>query len=62
MKKLAIGADIGGSHITCQVFDIENQISYENTLIRKSVASRGSKDEIIDNWVEAIKKTSESAG
>ena len=62
MKKLAIGADIGGSHITCQVFDIENQISYENTLIRKSVDSHGSKDEIIASWAEAIKKTAETVG
>jgi glucokinase len=62
MNKLAIGADIGGSHITCQVFDIENQISYENTLIRKSVDSHGSKDEIIASWAEAIKKTAETVG
>jgi glucokinase len=62
MKKLAIGADIGGSHITCQVFDIENQISYENTLIRKSVDSHGLKDEIIASWSEAILKTAESVG
>jgi glucokinase len=62
MKKLAIGTDIGGSHITCQVFDIENQIPFENTLVRKSVDSRGSKDEIIGNWAEAIKKTAESVG
>jgi glucokinase len=62
MNKLAIGADIGGSHITCQVFDIENQIPFENTLVRKSVDSHGSKDEIIASWVEAIKKTAESVG
>jgi len=62
MKKLAIGADIGGSHITCQIFDIENQIPFENTLVRKSVDSRGLKDEIIANWSEAVKKTAEMVG
>ena len=60
--KLAIGADIGGSHITCQVFDIENQIPYENTLVRISVDSHASKNEIIESWSEAIKKTAETVG
>ena len=62
MKKLAIGADIGGSHITCQIFDIENQIQCENSLVRISVDSRGSKNEIIASWAEAIKKTAKTVG
>ena len=62
MKKLAIGADIGGSHITCQVFDIENNVPIENSKLRIHVDSRGSKDEIIGSWVEAIKKTAKTAG
>lgn len=62
MKKLAIGADIGGSHITCQIFDIENNIPFENSKLRIHVDSRGSKDEIIASWSEAIKKTTENVG
>lgn len=62
MKKLAIGTDIGGSHITCQIFDLENQIPYENSLVRMSVDSHGSKDEIIESWAEAIKTTAETVG
>lgn len=62
MKKLAIGTDIGGSHITCQIFDLENQIPYENSLVRMSVDSHGSKDEIIASWAEAIKTTAETVG
>jgi len=62
MTKLAIGADIGGSHITCQVFDIDNQIPYENSLVRISVDCHGSKDEIIGSWSEAIEKTAETVG
>ena len=62
MKKLAIGADIGGSHITCQIFDIENDVPIKNSKLRLHVDSRGSKDEIIGSWSEAIKKTAESVG
>jgi len=62
MKKLAIGADIGGSHITCQVFDIENLIPFENSLVRMSVDCHGSKDEIMESWSEAIIKAAESVG
>lgn len=62
MQKLAIGADIGGSHITCQVFDIENNTPIENSKLRIYVDSHGSKDEIIGSWLEAIKKTANTIG
>lgn len=62
MKKSAVGADIGGSHITCQIFDIENNVPIENSKLRIHVDSRGSKDEIIGSWSEAIRKTTETTG
>jgi glucokinase len=62
MKKLAIGADIGGSHITCQIFDIENNVPIENSKLRIQVDSHGSKNQIIASWAAAIKKTVKTVG
>lgn len=56
MKKFAIGADIGGSHITCQLFDLHQNKPVEKLVVRKSVNSQASKDEIIDAWANALQK------
>lgn len=57
LKYIAIGADIGGSHITCQLFDLEKHRLIENTLIRKKVNGHGAADEILNTWAEAIAET-----
>ncbi|MCC5929025.1 MAG: ROK family protein [Cyclobacteriaceae bacterium] len=54
MKRLALGADIGGSHITCQLFNLDTNLP-EGTRHRIAVNSRASKDEILDEWVVAIR-------
>lgn len=55
-RKIAIGADIGGSHITCQLFDLENHHLIDNSRIRESVDSHSRAPEIIDSWANAIRK------
>jgi glucokinase len=55
MKKIALGADIGGSHITCQLFNLDNSQPVEHTRHRVAVNSRASKNEILDEWVNAIR-------
>jgi len=55
MKKIALGADIGGSHITCQLFNLDTSQPVEHTRYRVSVNSRASKNEILDEWVAAIR-------
>jgi len=57
MEKIAIGVDIGGSHITYQLFDLETNQPVENTRHRVDVNSRASKNEILDEWVAAIRLT-----
>jgi glucokinase len=56
-KKIAVGTDIGGSHVTCQLFDLEKHLLIENTLIRKKVNGHGAADEILNTWAEAITET-----
>lgn len=55
MKKIALGTDIGGSHITCQLFNLDNNQPVEYTRHRVAANSRASKNEILDEWVNAIR-------
>lgn len=52
----AAGVDIGGSHITTGMVDLEKRRLVENSLLRKHVNSKGSAEEILDTWVEVIDK------
>jgi len=54
MNKIAIGADIGGSHITCQLYDLENESLLEGTKVRVPVDSNAPKELILDAWCKAI--------
>jgi len=56
-NKIAAGTDIGGSHVTCQLFDLEKHRLIENTLIRKKVNGQGEANEILNSWAEAIAET-----
>jgi len=57
--KIAVGTDIGGSHVTCQLFDLEKHRLIENTLVRKKVNGQATDDEILNSWAEAITETCE---
>lgn len=57
-----MGIDVGGSHITCQLFDLEKNVSIPSSRKRISLDSAGSADAIIDGWVEAIRQTAENQG
>ncbi len=55
MNKLAIGVDIGGSHITCMAVDLEtNQPMYE-FFERNLVDSLSTKENILNSWAAALK-------
>ena len=55
MNKLAIGVDIGGSHITCMAVDLEtNQPIYE-FFERNPVDSLSKKEDILNSWAAALK-------
>jgi len=57
-NKIAVGVDIGGSHVTCQLFDLEKHRLIENTQVRKKVNGQGAANEILNTWAEAIAETS----
>ncbi|WP_442795970.1 ROK family protein [Pelobium manganitolerans] len=60
MKKrdnaIVIGADIGGSHITTALVDINNKC-LTGEVTRNTVNSKSSKEIILENWVNAIRAT-----
>lgn len=60
MNRIALGADIGGSHITCQLFDLETSQPVAQTRHRMAVNSRASKNEILDQWIAAMRLTTKN--
>lgn len=57
MEKFSMGVDIGGSHITCQLFNLNTNSLIANSKVRISVDGNGSKESILESWVKAIQKT-----
>lgn len=52
---LVIGIDIGGSHITVACIDFQTRTLIPESLIRNPVKSKGTKDEILSDWTNAIR-------
>ncbi len=57
MKKFAVGTDIGGSHISCALIDIENGSVQRESLSEFPVNNKASADDILKSWITALKKT-----
>ncbi len=53
-KNIAIGADIGGSHITCAAVDIVTGKIMRNTISERSVNNQAKANVIISDWTEVI--------
>jgi glucokinase len=51
---LVAGVDIGGSHITAALVDLEVRRVLPSFSARKSINAQDDADSIIDNWCEAI--------
>ena len=49
------GIDIGGSHITVALIDVEKRVVLEHTKKRNPIDSQGTVDGIIESWVQTIK-------
>ena len=61
MKKYAIGADIGGSHISSVLVDMETGRMIPESLAEQKVNNQASADEILNDWALALRKTMNSA-
>jgi glucokinase len=57
MEKLAVGVDVGGSHISCALYNINNRHFANNDRIRMNVNSLAHGNDILNTWAEAIRKT-----
>jgi glucokinase len=53
-KNLAVGADIGGSHITCAVIDLESGGIIRDTISERAVNNQASAADILGVWADAL--------
>jgi len=54
MKNIAIGSDIGGSHITCAAIDLGSGKLLPETLTERAVDNQSSADVILGTWTDAL--------
>jgi len=54
-NKYVLGIDIGGSHITAAVIDMQQRNILKNSFTRERVDSHGTTEQIIHTWCTAIK-------
>jgi glucokinase len=57
----SIGVDIGGSHISCGIYDHLNKLLLKKTVVHRKVNTMASKDAILESWFSAILETIKSA-
>ncbi|MBC7913862.1 MAG: ROK family protein [Pyrinomonadaceae bacterium] len=58
-ESLVIGADIGGSHITAALVELETKKIFPGSLIRNSVNSHADAGHIIDAWCNTLSQVRE---
>lgn len=56
-KPIVLGVDVGGSHITSALVDIEKGALLAGTEARKALDSTGTVDEILATWVSCIRQS-----
>lgn len=59
---IAIGIDIGGSHISCGAVDLKINQLLDGTCFESEVDNKASADDIFKSWLEAINKTISKVG
>jgi glucokinase len=59
---LAIGADIGGTHITAAIVDLDSKSVIPGSLCREEVDSHASAAEVVAVWSRAIRKAKQATG
>ncbi|HKM92096.1 MAG TPA: ROK family protein [Prolixibacteraceae bacterium] len=62
MNKIAIGVDIGGSHISCAAVDLTNETLLKGTLTEADVDKNGSAEEIFLGWAKALQNCVSKTG
>jgi len=59
-NSIVLGADIGGSHITVALVDLQSRMVIENSRVRVHVNSHGTAEEIITAWSQAMLRAVEN--
>src|SRR6476660_4782203 len=54
MENIKIGVDIGGSHITAGLVNLEDGTLIKESLVRRNINSAASSDIIINEWAITI--------
>jgi glucokinase len=62
MPKIAIGVDIGGSHVSSMAFSLEKKKLLSHTFSESELDNHASSQEIIAAWAGVIKETIQLAG
>jgi glucokinase len=57
MKTIAIGTDIGGSHISSVAIDFQRQSIIKESLATRVVDNQASAGEILNDWVTTLRKS-----
>jgi glucokinase len=53
-ERLAVGVDVGGTHITAAVIDIDTRTVVVNTIVRETVDANAPANDILAVWFSAI--------
>ena len=61
-QRLAIGVDIGGSHISCAACDLTDKKYLPETHSENELDNHASADEIIGIWAQTIQETIQKSG
>lgn len=61
-QRLAIGVDVGGSHISCQAYDLDKKQLLENTHAENDLNNHDQPDKIIKAWGDTIRESMKIAG
>ena len=62
MKNYALGVDIGGSHISCAVIDLINNVIVKGSEAERDVDNKAEVVEILSEWSLAIAESAKSIG
>lgn len=62
MNKYVMGIDIGGSHITTAMLNMEDKTILADSYVRKKINSRAAHEQILDDWTAVIRETLAQAG
>lgn len=57
MKNIVMGVDIGGSHITALLIDIDKKEEIQGTWSREKLNSNASAEEVIEIWAGTIERS-----